>query len=374
MDVRSRSAGLFALSLLGFSSCSAEDPLAERQLEARRCPDGVCESPPDEEPPPEEDPVQQPDPAKVKSIVIPTHRVASAVNAALFRTIVQISHTDGEVQIGPGFFERCTSVPDDDTVQECLARCNGMDNPKDRGPCRAACGSVTTCEPVCNPTGASSKSFVHWGEPAVALSAYERCDETTCPACVPRSEVLSLRHELLEIPTFRKHLNYPPVPFWVECKYNRWRFEFDDPKVPAIAAYSSPYGISFEMAGTTGSPAVICDNLPDIYVEDLVLRLTFRFPWFGPELVIAEGELEGDLSTTAGPGVDYVGDVGDQIKNKVREIAANRLNKPQYHALYVSMFRALIENYISNEELPPVDVHGKIQTDFDGLHVQYWTK
>ncbi len=354
---------------------SDEPALGELRLAARRCPDGECEPPPlpDDEPPPPPPPrPPQPDPAKARFIVVPTTFMSDEINFALADTFVQLTHTDGETLALPGIVHQCTRSPSDDEEREaCLEFCSEL-APKERGPCRAQCDTQSTCTYSCSNSATSTQNFVRWSAALKYASDQEACNATTCPACATPTQVATLKDDPLPVPIFHKTvLGLPGWPLYtISCRMNRWQFPFQSIN---IEVKSSPDGISFRVPGSTASPSVICDNLPNVQVDDLHLQLTLRFPWLGPARLVAEGALHGDIRTGAGPVVDYLGDVENHIKDKFAEIAGNRLNKPHYIATYKRLLLAIIGRYINSAGLDPMETFGYITTDYDGLHVQYWT-
>jgi len=249
-------------------------------------------------------------------------------------------------------------------------------DPVQIGACRTWCtNNLGTCTSQCHPVASSTKSFVRWGPAAKLLSADTPCNATTCPACATPTNVKSLRDDELAVPVYRRDMSVPFGPAWyIQCRYNRWRFEFGYMfgKQTPVQVTSSPSGISFRMSGSSGSPSVVCENAPDVYIDDLAFDLTFSFPWFGSPFIVADGDFEGQLSSSASPVVDFLFDLESQVHDKVREIAHARLNRPEYVALYLSIFRKLIDTYLSEERLPPIAILGQVQTGYDGLHVSYW--
>lgn len=361
---------MMTMGLAAGCATTTDEELAGRDESGiMKCPVGGCDLPEPKDPPPPKPP--QPDAAKFRTVTIPTVWVKDSVNAALLGTVVQISHMGGDVLSMPGFRREC-ATNDSPEMKECLDVC-AMATPQERAGCKESCNSIHgTCTNTCRASAYSSTSFVKWGPAAKAISELTKCNTTTCPACATPTDVRSLTDMELAVPVYRRDLSIPGGPAWyLNCQYNQWRFAFEN--LATVRVDISTYGISFRVPGTTGTPAVHCDNGPDVTAEDLELMLTFRFSRTGPPLIVAEGALLGDLSSGAGPVLDYVADLETRAKDKVKEISANRLNKPANVQLYNAMFRKLVDRYLTATNRAPVATMGLIQTDVDGLHVSYWT-
>lgn len=369
----SSSSGAIACAVLIAGCGAASAPVGAESQEARNCPGGECDPP---DPPPPPPPSGQPDPAKFRHAVIPADWIAFAVNTlALKGTFVQISHTDGDELPLPGWRRECVpnSSPE---LADCLSDCNDFP-PAQRGGCRESCiGNFGTCSTACYGVASSTTSFIRWGQAAKLLSEKATCDSTTCPACAASTQVPSLTDTALQIPVYHKDMSIPYGPAWyIDCEYNRWQFHFDRNTADGhdVAVETRPTGLYFTMPGSTGSPAVICSNAPDLDVPDLGLQLVFEFPLLGVPFMVIDGNVLGHFSSSLGPVVDFIADLEGRLSSTVHEIAHGRLNKPENLKLFRQELEKLIARYLIESRLPPLAILGTVQTDYDGLHVAYWT-
>lgn len=151
---------------------------------------------------------------------------------------------------------------------------------------------------------------------------------------------------------------------------NRFRFQGD---ARSIKVTSLADGIRVRVPGETGSPSVICNNAPDVTVNDPAVQLKFSFPYFSLNSLRVDANLHGDVDTGAGPVVDYVADLGDRLKDKFHEVASSRLNKEKFKPMYQQLFLKLIQRYIAARNLSPLAIPGRIETRDGNIHFQYWT-
>lgn len=340
-------------------------------IAANMCTGEDCGPPlPDDEPEdPPEDPAPeppQPDPEKIRHVVIPADFVESSLNLALAGTVVQLSHTSGELLEYPRMVEQCTPKSGADT-SDCQEAC--ADVPiKLKASCLEQCtenqGSV--CSWVCS--SASTHSFVRWGAVTKGFSTTQVCNATTCPACNPEELVPSLK----DIPFALPYLYFEPLPSWhITCSVNPIRFEGTGFN---LTAATLPNRLVLRFPGTASSPAITCSGAPDPGIDDLAFKITFDLPHATlAAQVPAEGEIEGDFSSGAGPIVDWVADLDGRVKNAVKDGTHEILNRQSTRKTYRQLFTDLTKDFARVHHLDAVDHVDLLESDSDGLHVQYMT-
>jgi len=378
--MKGRHAAVLLSSLVLAAGCSAyDDSQTSVALQgtgidplARNCPPEGCDDgpvdPPDPDPPEPPPPPTQPDPAKARFIDIPAEFIQGSLTFALAGTVVQATHTTGEDLAFPGTLHTCHSEPNDDKAQ-CLLDCNEVPV-KQRGQCRAQCASKQVCSYFCSNTATSTKNFIRWGDPTRALAGTKACSPTTCPTCATPTTISSLDNEELTVPVFKKSYGPPGLEYEISCKMNQFRFAGS---VTSSTVTSMPDGVRVRFTGTTGSPSIICNNAPDVTVNDPAVQLKFSFPTFSVRNIRVDADLHGDVDTGAGPIIDYVADVEDRLKSKSHEVASNRLNAAKLEPMYQDLFLKMIGRFITVNHLSPLAIPGRIETRNGSIHFQYWT-
>jgi hypothetical protein len=345
---------LVATGLVVVSHADGNDSLGQLQLAARDCPEGNCEPPPlpDDDPPdppdPDNPPPTPPPPEIIRKITIPADFITNTIKLSLFGTILQVSHTDGDPLSLPVVVERCQPAPSPG-VEECRERCKDVP-PKNFGQCMSSCRHHNqTCSLECG--SYNPLSYLQWGPNAKAASRKEQCNTNTCPACPQPIEVPSLRDLDLPVKVFHKEWDPWPLPkYSVTCRINRFQFRAEpNPDTGRQVEVSvSTDGLTVHIPGTAGSPGIRCDGAPDVYVENLGLKLSLRMAQYGLT-VIAKGELDGAFSTVV------TGDiiVDEALKDVFAEVASNRLNASDKRELFLDLLRGLTDRYITQNHLDP---------------------
>ncbi len=353
-------------------NCAADDNhRGQLQLARLDCPGGDCgpPDPPEDEPTdPDNPPPTPPPPEIIRTITVPAQFISNTIWLGLSGTVLQVSHTDGDQLTFWNMVQRCQPAPNPGPA-ECQDRCKDTP-PKQLGRCLDQCRNHNqTCKSVCGPY--TSLSYLQWGPHAKAQSRKRQCDASTCPACVPATQVPSLRDVDLPVNVFRKLVDPWPAPkFYITCKINRFQFRAE-PNTSTGRQHEvsvSTEGLTLRIPGTAGSPGIPCDNAPDVSVEDLGLKLSLRMAKFGPVAVIAKGELEGHFSTVVAGEV-----VVDQVlKGVFAEVASNRLNAEDKRALFLGLLRDLTDQYIEQKHLDPrVGEVSSIRFSEEGMTVRY---
>jgi hypothetical protein len=271
--------------------------------------------------------------------------------------------------VGPG---RCRGNPQTDTaaINECISdACDGL-IAKAYAQCVAACRKQhQICSPVCSST--QQMSFIRWGEIAKEKSLENHpgtCSPTTCPACPVPTPVPTLQDEQLFIPTFSKTIDPWPLPsFTVTCRVNQWQFRM----VGNITVTGASTGLTLHVPGTNGSPAIPCDNAPDISASGLGLDVTFHpgVSAAGVLTVTAEGALDGSFD---GGLIDFLVDLDAAIKGGVHDQLAGTLNSSANQAQYVDTFNGLISQFLTDNNLPAVKTLQSVTPTPLGLTVKYF--
>ncbi len=359
-----------AESIAGSAGASSDSGSERTLLAARDCRDEECgpPQPPDEEPPdPDNQPPTPPPPEIIREITVPVDFISNTLKLGLFGTVLQVSHTGGDRIPFWAMVERCESAPNPG-IQECIERCNDTP-PKQRGQCLDQCKNHNqTCSLVCG--SHEAPSFLQWGANARNASSKQQCDANTCPACVPATQVPSLRDIELPVQVFSKTIDPWPLPkYTVTCKINRFQFraEYIPETGKNVQVGVSADGVTMTIPGLAGSPAIRCDGAPDIYVDDPALKLSLGISQYGLA-VLAKAELAGTFS------VQVIGDVivDEAIKGKFTELASNRLNAPDKRALFLGLLRSLTDEYIRQNHLDPrVGEVSSIRFSESGMTVRY---
>jgi hypothetical protein len=321
-------------------------------------------------------PATQGPPPTLNTVVIPPSYIQDKLSTSLLGTEIQVSHTTGDTEVFPSWVQACQPDPagaQPAAVSSCIATCNtdGLTG-KALVQCRAGCRQPPEiCTPVCGTL--EDLSFIQWGELAKLSSqqnAPDTCSTDTCPACSTPTAVPSLHDQPLSIPVFTKVIDpLPGIEFTVTCRVNQWRFKFLLGSLgPSVT--SAPTGLTVRVPGTTGSPAIPCDNASDISAHDVALELTFHptVSW-GALAVSAEGGLDGSLDG----GLDglFV-DVDAMIKGTVHTTLAGILNGGNKPAVYADMFNGLIVSFLNDNGLPALTTLESVSPTDQGLQVQYF--
>ena len=321
-------------------------------------------------------PSTQGPPPTLNTVVIPPSSIQDKLSASLLGTEIQVSHTTGDTEVFPSWVQACQPDPagaQPAAIANCIAGCDteGLTG-KALVQCRAGCSQPPEiCTPVC--TSIEDLSFIQWSELAKLNSLQnnpDTCSTDTCPACPVPTAVPSLRDQPLSIPTFTKDVNpLPGIDFTVTCRVNQWQFKFLLGSLgPSVT--SAPTGLTVRVPGTTGSPAIQCDNASDISAHGVALELTFHpsVSW-GALGVSAEGALDGSLDG----GLDglFV-DVDAMIKGTVHARLADILNGGNKPALYAEMFNGLIAAFLTDNGLPALTTLESVSPTDQGLQVQYY--
>jgi hypothetical protein len=347
------------------------DSTGRIQLAARNCPDGDCAPPPppDDDPPdPNNPPPQPPPPEIIRQIIIPADFITNMIKVGIFGTVLQVSHTDGDPLSLWAMAERCQPAPSPGR-EACLEQCKDVP-PKNHGQCMSSCmNHGQTCGFVCG--SYNSLSYLQWGITAKDLSRKQQCDASTCPACVATTQVPSLRDVDLPVNVFHKEWDPWPLPkYSVTCRINRFQFRAEPNPVTGkqVEVNVSADGLTVHIPGTAGSPGIRCAGAPDVYVENLGLKLSLRMAPYGLA-VIAKGELDGNFSTVVTGGII----VDQALKDVFTEVASNRLNAPDKRELFLGLLRGLTDKYIEQNHLDPrVGEVSSIRFSQAGMTVVYF--
>jgi len=333
----------------------------------QNCPDGDCPPPPDDPPddPPPEDPPTPPDPAKRREQLISLDYVSLQL-VALYGTTIQLSHLGGEDLEFHNVQQVCETTPRPD-AEECREACMELDLPRARTQCLQSCSqTTTTCSNVCSAW--ETRSWLRWGAGALQASGHTSCNMTTCPACAPATEVPSLRDRPLPVPAFDKSYTVGPLTYAFYCRVNQWTFTIDN----HLTVASSAAGLAITIPGDTGDPAVVCDNAPDVAVDNLKAQLTFRFPTTGMGIG-ADATLLGDWHLL-GPVFDFLADLRTAVETRSREAAHDALNTVDARAAYRSLFTKIVDRYVSDVTHERLDNLLNVSAEAGGLRVRYYVK
>jgi hypothetical protein len=300
--------------------------------------------------------------------VIPADYISNKMNLFLLDTELQVSQTTGDTLEFPLFVGNCH--PNTAAINACIAdACGGLPG-RAHVQCTVACRQQhQICVPVCSST--NLLSFIRWGGIAKQASLQddpETCSPSTCPACPVPTAVPSLHDEQLFIPTFSKEIDPPPPfdPFIVTCRVNQWQFHVQE----NLSVTSATTGLTLHLPGTTGSPAIPCNNAPDISAQDVGLDLTFHPAVTANGLAVsAEGALDGTFS---GGILDVIVNVDADIKGAVHTQLADILNSGNKPAEYAAIFKALIGQFLTDNQLPAVTTLEGVSPTDQGLVVQYF--
>jgi hypothetical protein len=357
-----RRAVLFSLAYAGslaWSGCGVDDrhddnAVGQTQSAAGACLTASCNG--------------SPPPASISAppntATIPPSYISDKLADVLTGTVVQVSQTTGDTPAFPEIVSVCTT--DAAAASACIQNvCTGMAG-RAYMQCESSCrGQNQTCTPVCSST--QQMSFIRWSEIAKEQSKTETCSRTTCPACTVPTDVPSLQDEPLFIPTFTRSVTVFPWPtITVTCRINQWQF-----RVPfTLSVTSSSTGLTLQVPGMSGSPAISCAGMPDISASGLGLELTFHPSMSGGVLAVsADGTLDG---TFDGGIISVLVDLNSVIKGQVHDQLTGTLNSGSKPAEYVDMFNALITQFLSDNQLPAVTTLLSVTTTDQGLVVTYY--
>jgi hypothetical protein len=354
---------VYAAGLVG-SGCAVDagdeaSGVGHTQAAILTCPAGVCVQPGLANAPP-------PSP---NTVVIPTSYISDQLNTVLQQTLIQVSQTTGDIMVFPDLVQSCR--PNTGAVSACIANACGGLSGRAYVQCATACRQQAPkiCTAVCSST--ENMSFIRWGGLAKQGSLQnhpETCSPSTCPACPVPTNVPSLHDEQIFIPTFSKEIDPPLLdPIIVSCSINQWQFRIvsDDLNVTSAST-----GLTLQVPGSTGSPAIPCSNAPDISASGVGLELTFHPSMAtGVLAVSAEGALDGTFS---GGIIDVIVDVDADIKSEFHNQLNSVLNSGDKPAEYVDMFNGLIAQFLTDNQLPAVTTLESVSPTDQGLEVQYF--
>jgi len=365
---------LFTL-LVPLAGCDpAASSVGELDSALRNCPPEGCPGPgdPGDPPPKKPPPPPQPDPAKYRTAYLSIAYLQQALNADLDGTRIQITHTTGQALTFPSFMQSCTHVGNTAAEQqECEDACNSADGltPAQKATCRANCAGHDVCSTFCG--SHTAMNYVRWGFNLIAASlqsSSKYCTSTTCPACNPAVKVPSLANLELNIPEYSNSFGIWPAEVDVTCRLNQIALQV----AGNITVDSTPDALYVTMPGTTGSPAVICDNAPDANVDNFGVQLRFTFPW-AQAAVATEASTVGDWHILA-PGVAYLTDLSGRISDGVKSGTHNMLNSPDNQKALFNAFAGIVEQYVDTQTSEKFAKMGYIESQYGQLKVTYYVQ
>jgi hypothetical protein len=355
--------------------CGVASPDVSTSVAAiRNCPnpDDCVPSPPDDPPPkPPKTPLPpQPDPAKFRTVYLSTDYIRNALNDYLAGTKIQITNTQGDPLAIPAILHTCTptnSTPEQE--QECIDLCNSDSTltPVQKAQCRHSCATTQTCTSFCGTT--NIPSYLRWGNTARAASVVNSkrtCDATTCPACATPMPAPTLDNIPLDVEPFSNTYGVGPASVTITCKVNRWVFQV----AANIEVEATPNGLWVTVPGTTGDPALYCNNAPDPTVDGLGLTLWFSFPWATGE-VKTEASLDGDWHVF-GSVIDFLADMNGRISSAVADSSRDALSS--YSKTFWTAFEGVTAKYAYDVRGETLDKLGTIEAQYGQLKVGYWVK
>jgi hypothetical protein len=352
----------------------AASSVGELDSAIKSCPPEGCAGPgdPGDPPPPKKPPAPQPDPAKYRTAYLSTAFLKETLDTALWGTKVQLTHTTGNPQSIPAVLHTCTTTGNTpEQQQDCEDACESADGltPAQKAACKAQCGGHTTCTNFCGTR--SVMSYVHWGNAAVAaskLSSSQTCDTTTCPFCPTKSTMASLQDKEITIDPYTTSVGIWPAEVDITCKVNQLVLQ----AAGNITVDSTPEALYVTMPGNVPSPAVICDNAPDLTVDNFGVQLRMTFPW-AQSTVMTEASTVGDWHALA-PGVAWLVSLSDHISDAVKNGTHDMLNSSDTQKTMWNLFGQITAQYAKTYTGETFSRLGYIESQYGQLKVTYYVQ